>query len=396
MKRFAASCTPLAGLMLQIALGAGCTPEKIAPIADTAAPSVKISFPRNGQKIMSPTPTIEVAYSDDITGTAVLSFTAHINERVYSAEFDHHSLGASGKISHLRRLPLGRNRLVVRIADRNGNVGQDEINFINASGGYLSVHGADATKRYVELILDGSGSMKERLVGSTRMEVAKHAVGELLAALPDKTNLGLRVFHGIDNIKQLVPVGPLNKAEFAREVNAVQPDGGTPLVASLKQSFEALREFNDGERIVVLVTDGGESYGARVSDAVTDAKDAATKVFVIGFGITSEGIMKQLRQIALDTGGGFFDVQRPDDLKNALIESVLRISYKTYDSQGNQAAGGFVGGRPAELPIGTYEVRLDSVPAVTVKGVKVGSLTKTEVRLKRTDTGLTSEVRGPK
>ena len=382
--------------MLQIVLCTGCAQEKIAPIADTVAPSVEISFPRNRQKIMSPTPTIKVSYSDEITGTAAASFTAHVNNRAYSAEFDHHSLGANGKISHRRRLPLGRNHLVIRIADRNGNVGQDEINFVNASGGYLSVHGAEATKRYVELILSGSGSMKEHLAGGTRMEAAKHAIGRLLTALPDKTNLGLRVSRGVENIKQLVPIGPLNKARFARAVNAVRPGGETDLAASLQQSFKALGKFNDGERIAVLVTDGGESDGSRTSDAIATARDADTRVFVIGLEIAGKGVMTRLRQIALDTGGGFFDVQRPADLDNALIESVLRISYKAYDSRGRRMTCGFVGGRPAELPIGTYEVRLDSVPAVTVKGVKVGSLTKTEVTLKRTDTGFTSEVRGPR
>jgi len=211
----------------------GCGPEKIKSVADTVAPDVEITFPKNGQKIMSATPTIEVGYRDAVTGPAVLTFTAHINGRNYSAEFDHHSLGAGAKISPTRRLPLGKNHLVVRIADRNGNFGQDEIIFTNASGGFLHVRGTAATKR-------------------------------------------------------------------------------------------------------------------------------------------------------------------DDELKEALIKNVLRISYKACDSSRRQVAAGFVDGRPSELPIGTYEVHIDSVPAVIVKGVKIGSLKRTEVTLKRTDTGLESQVRGPR
>ena len=44
------------------------------------------------------------------------------------------------------------------------------------------------------IVLDASGSMVERINGETKIDIAKRAVRELVASLPDDTRLGLVVY----------------------------------------------------------------------------------------------------------------------------------------------------------------------------------------------------------
>jgi len=367
-----------------IALAApGCEVEPVPVIDDADPPTVRITSPGEGERLTTATPTFEVDYSDPKAGIAVSTFEARVNGLTYGAEFDHYSNGAEGKVSAVRPLPLGKNHLVIEVADRNGNIGHDEVRFVNASGGWIEIAGASAPQRYVELVIDGSGSMKERLGHSTRMDVAKQGTRRLLEALPARTALGLRVFYDCGDIRQLVPVGPVDRTEYMRQVESIKPTSGTPLIASLQQSFEALQAFTDGERISVLITDGGDSCGGNVTRAVMQAKDAATRVFVIALDVRGAGLLGQLQKLAVRTGGAFFDARRPEQLSAALQEAVLRITYRVVDSSGHVVSTGFVDGRPAEAPAGNYTVQIDTIPAITVADVRVGQLTHTFITLER-------------
>lgn len=358
---------------------------------------MRVTTPLEGARVETPTPQIDVDYADDGSGILVTTFRAWINGRDHSADFDHHSRGASGRISAARRLPVGENQLVVEVADRSGKVGRAETRFLNASGGWLAV-AADpgaAPRRSVELVLDASGSMRDALGLSTRMEVAREAIHSLIEAIPAGTPLGLRVFEDCDRIAERVAIAPVDRARFLAAVDAVEPVGGTPIVASLLSSFEALGSIREGQRVAVLVTDGGESCQGSIDDAINRAKDAATRVIVIGFDIEDAGITDQLRGLAEGTGGAFYDASAADDLRMALERSVLRLGYGVFDAEGLQVAEGDVDGAPVELPVGTYQVRFATVPVIVVPEVVVGSLTDTGVRLRRGAGGVEGEVSAP-
>jgi len=79
----------------------------------------------------------------------------------------------------------------------------------------------------------------------------------------------------------------VDKTAFLDRIDGIEPSSGTPLVASLLESFNALRELRGGQRVSVLVTDGAESCGGSLQKAVNRARDANTRVIVIGFDIDS-------------------------------------------------------------------------------------------------------------
>lgn len=388
----------VAVVVLVTLLLASCSPRKLSTVDDDAPPTVRLVAPQPGERVTTSTPTLEIEYGDDVSGILVTSFEARINGTDYSAEFDHHSRGATARISAIRALPLGENRIEVELEDRAGNAGGADAMFVNVGGGWILADAAPGAEpdRHVELVLDASGSMREILGFQTRMEVAKGAVKSLVDALPSGTPLGLRVFEDCARIRAPVPIEPVTPERFAAELDSVQPAGGTPIVAALLQTFEALSELDEGQRIAVLVTDGGESCDGSIADAVHRAQDAATRVVVIGFDIDDAGITAQLRRLAEDTGGAFYDAGRPDELAEALERSVLRLEYAVLDRDGRTVATGALGGAPVEVPPGAYRVAFATIPPVIVPDVRVGELTETTVVLRETEEGLAGEVRGPR
>lgn len=384
------SARRLAPACVAALLVTACAGRAIERVEDTTPPIVRIVTPAAGARVDTRTPVIDVAYTDERSGIAAVTFRALINGEDRSAEFDHYRDRAKGQVSATRPLPLGENHLVVEVADRAGNVGRAEVTFFNAGGGWLGVEIPPTAqpRRSVELVLDASGSMRDAVRDSTRMEVAKGAVTSLAEILPREIPMGLRVFFGCDDIRSVIPVGPVDRARFAEEVAEVHPAGGTPLVASLLESLEALGRAGEGARLVMLVTDGGESCGGSISEAIDRAREAATRVIVVGIDIPA-GIVEQLRTLAEGTGGVFVPVEATDParVRQALEDSVLRIEYQVLDGDGEVVARGDVNGDRLELPIGTYMVELAMLPTVSVRGVRVEPLAETTVEFRRASDG---------
>lgn len=357
--------------------------QRIGRAADKVAPTIRVVSPAPGQRVEK-IPDVEIAYDDESSGIAAVTFKAKVNDRDFSRVFEHHSQGATAKFTRDYALPLGENRLVVEVADRAGNVARADVTFVNASGGWLIVNtepGAGPESR-ADLIVDASGSMAEKLLDNTRMAAAKSALKNLVKGLPDGMALGLRVFTDCAAIKPLAPIQPIDKPAFIGLIEGIEPKGGTPIVASLLQSFETLRAIPDVERVSVIVTDGGESCSGAFSEVVQMAKEPPIRVIVIAFDIDNAGITSSLRQLAEASGGAFIDAQDGSELQRALEASLQRISYDVYAPGGALVHRGFVNSERLELPLGTYEVRFGFSSLRVSTAVPLASLAESTVTLR--------------
>jgi hypothetical protein len=367
--------------------------QRIGRAADKVAPVIRVVSPAPGQRVER-IPDVEIAYDDESSGIAAVTFKAKVNDRDFSRVFEHHSQGATAKFTRDYALPLGENRLVVEVADRAGNVARADVTFVNASGGWLQVStepGAGPESR-ADLIVDASGSMAEKLLDNTRMAAAKSAIKNLVKGLPDGMALGLRVFTDCAAIKPLAPIQAIDKAAFIGLVEGIEPKGGTPIVASLLQSFETLRAIPDVERVSVIVTDGGESCSGAFSEVIQMAKEPPIRVIVIAFDIDNAGITSSLRQLAEATGGAFIDAQDGSELQRALEASLQRISYDVYAPDGALVHRGFVNSGRLELPLGTYEVRFGFSSLRLSTAVPLASLAESTVTLRGKGRSLTATV----
>ncbi len=115
------------------------------------------------------------------------------------------------------------------------------------------------------LVLDSSGSMAEPAGGgATKIQAAKQALRDVVAALPDDAVVGMRVFGAevfdrdqpgaCTDSQQVVAPGTDNRDALLREVERYRPFGETPIGFALRQAAQDLDP--DTARSIVLVSDG--------------------------------------------------------------------------------------------------------------------------------------------
>jgi len=177
------------------------------------------------------------------------------------------------------------------------------------------------------IVLDASGSMRGRLGGETKMEIAKRSVRELVEALPEGTPLGLVVYshrRGGDckDIELVIAPGPLEKAKFVTAVAAIQPRGLTPLTDAVEFAAEAL-DYKNRKASVILVSDGEETCGKKPCETAArlEAVGRDLTVHAVAFDLGDKA-SRSFACLATGTGGRFLQANDAASLKDALTLAV--------------------------------------------------------------------------
>ncbi|HLP00431.1 MAG TPA: VWA domain-containing protein [Opitutaceae bacterium] len=172
------------------------------------------------------------------------------------------------------------------------------------------------------IVLDASGSMRERIGGETKMALAQRAVRELVEGLPPGATLGLVAYshrrNECNDLELLVPPGPLDKTAFLKAVDGLKPRGPTPLSAALRFAAEKLEAANR-RATIILVSDGLETCGG---DPCLTANELARlgpglTIHAVGFDLTAKEA-RGFACIATATGGRFLQANDAASLKDAL------------------------------------------------------------------------------
>lgn len=216
----------------------------------------------------------------------------------------------------------------------------------------------------VELILDASGSMLQRLNGQRRIEIARDTLTQLVTeVLPAGTPYALRVFGhrrpDACDTELLAPLAPLEPGAAARALGGVQARNlaKTPIAASLARVADDLAGV-EGPALVILVTDGEETCGGDPAAAIQALRQAGfeVRVNIVGFAIDEFALREQFARWAELGGGAYFDAQSAKALAAALRQS-LQVPFTVFDPAGRRVASGIVDGEALELPAGEYRLR---------------------------------------
>lgn len=185
--------------------------------------------------------------------------------------------------------------------------------------------------RSVLLVLDASGSMNALLPGGeSRIAVARRAVKDVAALLPNDAQISLRLYgsqsprdeHNCEDTNVAVPFGAAsaNASLIAAAVDAAPAQGYTPIaqvLAQLRGDFPA----DATEPTVVLVSDGKETCDGDPVLAARKLADAGITVHTVGF-IVDTAARQQLQAVASATGGTYFDApvgpELPETMASAL------------------------------------------------------------------------------
>ncbi|WP_152364866.1 vWA domain-containing protein [Microlunatus speluncae] len=236
------------------------------------------------------------------------------------------------------------------------------------AGARPTVAAADDPAGKLLLLLDSSGSMKEKIGGGrTKITAARSALTKIVRALPARAEVGLRVYgatvfdradEGACTDTQLVvPIGVGTRDRLEAAIAKYKPYGETPIGYSLERAAEDLGR--EGRRTIVLVSDGEET--CLPDPCPVAAKLAAAgvelKIDVIGFRVTGKA-RKQLRCIADRGNGDYHDAEDAEDLERSLSGLTTR-AFRPFRFSGRAITGA---DRPAAAPRLAPGTWLDRMP----------------------------------
>jgi len=234
----------------------------------------------------------------------------------------------------------------------------------------------------VEIILDASGSMLQRIGSQRRIDMAKQTLTKLTSStIPPGTPFALRVLgREVDSCQTdlEIPLAPLDGGAVAAKISKVDSKNNarTPLGASLDKVMEDLRAAK-GERLVILLTDGDETCGGDPATAIEKLTRAGVRVNIVGFAIDDPKLHATLRHWADVAGGHYYEAKDAGSLDLAMTQAT-KSGFSILTTQGQVVAEGTVGGQPVSALPGTYTVRLSGsgnrTQPVTVKSKETSSV----------------------
>jgi Ca-activated chloride channel family protein len=188
-----------------------------------------------------------------------------------------------------------------------------------------------STPLSIVLAIDASESVmtNERL----EKEAAKHFVH---AVLRDQDELDLMEF--ADVVREIVPFTNQRK-QIENGINGIQRGAATALYDAVylaSQRLDSTSEANGRRRVIVLITDGGDTVkGSKYMQALEQAQRAGAMVYsIIIVPIYADagrntGGEHALIQLSEDTGGKYYYVVDPQDLEPAFrnVSDDLRTQY---------------------------------------------------------------------
>jgi Ca-activated chloride channel family protein len=179
----------------------------------------------------------------------------------------------------------------------------------------------------VVVMLDTSGSM------TMNLELLKQAATQFVIRLLPADRARVGSFS--DKIRVSPPGFTGDRDELMRILREdIQFGNPTALWDATEVGMEALKDMQ-GRRVVLVFTDGADTYSRRSQgDILTRAREEEFMIYAIGLRsqMRGQGVTRPdpgLRKVAEDTGGGYFELRRTDEL-NATFTRVASELHSQY------------------------------------------------------------------
>ncbi|MBN2910613.1 VWA domain-containing protein [Polycladomyces sp. WAk] len=193
----------------------------------------------------------------------------------------------------------------------------------------------------IEVLLDSSGSMAEQIGGKTKMDLAKEAINQFVASMPQGASVALRVYGhkgsnqnkdkaiSCNSSEVVYPLGAYDNQKFQSSLNKFTPTGWTPLALAIRSAQQDLSAQSNAENIIYIVSDGVETCGGNPVQEAQQLHNSNVKavVNIIGFDVDNAG-QKALQQVAQSGGGTYYTVNNQEDLKAYFNQQYDELSKK--------------------------------------------------------------------
>ncbi|UCF09727.1 MAG: VWA domain-containing protein [Candidatus Bipolaricaulota bacterium] len=252
----------------------------------------------------------------------------------------------------------------------------------------------EAPPRNILIVLDTSSSMSDPFEGSTKIDIAKGVLIDLLPIIPNGANVALRAFQRrCETTRLIAPMQPLDRGFIQSQIATIDAAGLTPLAYNIQQ---ARSDFDHvvGSNLIVLLSDGRDTCGGQPAHAARQLIESGLEVVihVVGFDLANDpGAREQLEEIAAVGGGVYRSADTSEELRNALRAS-LEVPYVIYDSTGVEVYRGVLGDQPPELDPGQYRIVISTTPNPIERTVTVRPGEATTIIIRQEDGSYTSTV----
>ena len=230
----------------------------------------------------------------------------------------------------------------------------------------------------IELILDASGSMLQRIKGKRKIAIARDVLKKSVREMiPAGTPVALRVFghKKADSCRTdlEVPLAPLKPRRMLQKIGKIHAKNlaKTPIAASLAQVPKDLGSPK-GKKVIILVTDGEETCEGDPQAEIEKLKRMGydIRINIVGFAIDDAALKETFKRWAALGNGAYFEAKDQRSLSAALRQA-LQLPYRVLDAKGVEVARGVIGGEAVQLKAGDYQVIIESDPPHVLKKVHV-------------------------
>ncbi|MFA5811216.1 MAG: VWA domain-containing protein [bacterium] len=267
--------------------------------------------------------------------------------------------------------------------------------------------------KYVEIMLDASGSMWGQMGGEAKIAIAKKVLTETVEGMKGRGDLAIsvRVYgHQFDKSKKNcqdtrleLPFAVPDPVKVRDLISRIKAQGQTPIAYSLGEAGKDFAGRQSAQKVIILITDGLESCDGDPCAAAKAlaAAGVGVKMHVVGFDL-KPGELEKLKCLVDPSGGlliaakdaaqlkGALDQVVKKAIKDNLVVQVLGVDNKPIASymevfaagtdkkvdSGSTAEAGSGSREKAgfKLPAGTYDISVQShvtSERQTVKGIVV-------------------------
>ncbi|GGE32268.1 VWA domain-containing protein [Streptococcus himalayensis] len=165
----------------------------------------------------------------------------------------------------------------------------------------------------LSLVIDSSGSMEDY----DPHDLRKKSASNLLNLLNLKEDLVSIV--DFDSSVRNHTLLLNNKEDLNSHISAIDSIGGTNIWAGLDRGIRTLiGDTSERNKVILLFTDGQDSYYHDYSELTKKAKEKSIKIFTMGLGHDID--VKLLREIAENTDGYFFELATDTSIREAFSD----------------------------------------------------------------------------
>ena len=202
---------------------------------------------------------------------------------------------------------------------------------ILALSGMVIWYEGTGTNSDVVLAIDASASMLADDYEPSRLDAAKETAIDLVSSLDLGTKIGVITFAGVSFVTQVLTQDKIDIIERIRSINVITT-GGTAIGEAilLGTNLLSLQEESQG-KMLVLISDGQNTVGINVDDAIHYANEEGVIIQTIGIGterggsFASASAVSQLDKVTLmhiaeSTNGRFYHTQTKEELRGTLFD----------------------------------------------------------------------------